>query len=106
MNELTTSSVESVPAVAVQRMVRRRWLYEVTDWNDDSAYMDENGEEVCRDDAKEHIGTDAEATIESDRRADLWETKQNALAARVTLHSQGIVRESPTTTMSDAEKRP
>ena len=43
------------------------------------------------DDAKEHIATDAEAAIEADRRADLWETKQDALVARVTRHSQGKI---------------
>ncbi|MEK7766781.1 MAG: hypothetical protein AAB368_11130 [bacterium] len=67
----------------------------MTDWNDDEFHMDENGNEVCRDDAREHIATAAEATIEADRRADLWETKQDALVARVTHHSQGKVRETP-----------
>jgi hypothetical protein len=79
----------------LERLVRRRWLYTVTDWNDDESHVDENGEEVCRDDAKEHVATDAEAAIEADRRADLWETKQDALVAKVTRHSQGIVRETP-----------
>ena len=87
--------MKSAPAVAVQRMVRRRWLYTVTDWDDREEYVDANGEEVCRDDAKEHIATDAEASEESDRRADLWETKQDALVASATRHSQGIWRESP-----------
>ena len=76
---------------SLERLARRRWLYTVTDWNDDETLVDENGDEVFRDDAKEHIATDAEAAIEADRRADLWETKQDALVARVTRHSQGIV---------------
>ena len=81
----------------IHAVVRRRWLYTVADWNDHETYVDENGNEICRDDAKEHIATDAEAAIEADRRADLWETQQDALAARVTRHSQGIVREPPKT---------
>lgn len=74
--------------------MKRRWIYSVTDWNDDVFHVDENGDEIHADEAKEHIATDAEAGIEADRRADLWETKQNALAARVTHHSRGIVNEN------------
>lgn len=91
MEQPATIKREKRGADSVQRMVRRRWLYTVTDWNEDESHVDENGDEVCRDDAKEHIATDAEATIEADRRADLWETKQDAIAACVTRHSQGIV---------------
>ena len=36
-----------------------------------------------------------EAATEADRRADMWETKQDALVARVTHRSQGIVHELP-----------
>ena|SRR3990167_1880807 len=76
-------------------IVQRRWLYTVTDWDDATSYVDENGDEVCLDDAREHIANDSEAATEADRRADMWETKQDALAARVTRHSRGIVRDSP-----------
>jgi hypothetical protein len=72
------------------RPVRRRWLYTVTDGNDDEFQVNENGDEVNRDEAKEHIATDAEAAIEADRRADIWERKQSALVKRVIRHSQGL----------------
>ena len=81
--------------------LRRRWLYEVTDFSDASSYVDDDGNEIRQDDAKEHIATEAEAAIEADRRADLWETKQDALVARVTRHSQGIVSEPSNGEVSD-----
>jgi hypothetical protein len=92
-NDQTVSPATEMAAVGLHAVVRRRWLYEVTDFDDASSYVDENGNEISRDDAREHIATDAEAATEADRRADLWETKQDALVARVTRHSQGKVSE-------------
>lgn len=82
----------SPPDTMVGPTVKRRWLYTVTDLNDETTHVDANGDEICRDDAPEHIATDWDATLEADRRADLWETKQNAIVARATRHSQGIAK--------------
>lgn len=70
----------------------RRWLYSVIDFNDDECYIDENGREIDCSDAKEHIATDADAITEGDRRADLWEKEQDAIAAKITRHSRGVVK--------------
>lgn len=83
-------------------MLKRRWLYTVTDWDDHEEYVDANGEQVCRDEAEEHLATELEAMVEAARRADLWETKQDTLVARVTRHSTGIVRESPNAKTTDS----
>jgi hypothetical protein len=70
----------------------RRWLFKVTDWNDDEFYVDADGKQSSYDDVPKFVGTDYEALQEGDRRADLWEQKYDALAARVTRESQGIVK--------------
>ena len=90
-NENLPGKPEAVIGVGSGAVVRRRWTFSIQDWNDHETYVTENGAETDYSDAKEFIGTGSEAQCEADRRADLWETKQNALAARVTFHSHGVV---------------
>jgi len=71
---------------------QRRWLFYVTDWNDERFYVDADGHQGSYEDLPmEFVGTDNEAIREGDRRADLWEVKQDAMAASVTRESRGRV---------------
>lgn len=67
----------------------RRWVFSVTDCNGDEFYLDENGKEADQSDAKEHVATDTDAATEGDRRADLWEKEQSAVALKITRHAKG-----------------
>ena len=70
---------------------QRKWIYSVEDVEGEEFYVNENGEEVDEDDAIVHVATDAKALRESERRADLWERKESALACKVTRYSKWIV---------------
>jgi len=69
----------------------RKWLFRIEDFEGDKYYLDENGTEGSYDDLPLFVGTYLDASIEGDRRADLWEN-ENGLVARLVLESQGIWR--------------
>ena len=71
--------------------ITRRWFFSVTDWEDTEYYLNEEGEEIDYSDAQEFIGGLYAAAKEAERRADMWEEKNQAFAARVTHHSRGVV---------------
>ena len=80
-----------ISTLGVERIVVRRWRFSVLDWGDDEFWLGVTGESVCEDDAFEFIGTDRQAAKEGDRLADLWEGREDSLAANVTYHSRGVV---------------
>jgi hypothetical protein len=67
----------------------RRWRFFVEDENGEGRYVGPDGEP---DADAEWIGTGAEASIESDRRADAWENRPGSgWALRVVIESLGKV---------------
>ena len=79
------------PPLGVERLVIRRWRFSVLDWNDDEFWLSGTGESVGEDDAVEFVGTDRQAREEADRLSDLWEEREDALVAKATYHSRGVV---------------
>lgn len=71
---------------------RRRWLFKVTDWDDEESYLDADGKAGSDDDLPEFVGTYTEAAREGECRADRWENREGTLAATITLESRGMVR--------------
>jgi hypothetical protein len=70
---------------------KRRWIFEVEDYDDDSVFIDADGLAVDQDDATPFIGTNEEAEVEGDRRTELLEVRYDALCAKITRHSRGKV---------------
>ena len=72
---------------------KRLWIFSVEDFDGNEAYLDKDGNETDEETAKgiPFTGTNFEAQEECDRRADLWEDKQDCCAAQVTQHSLGKV---------------
>ena len=66
----------------------RKWLFRIEDFEGDQFHLDENGREGSYDDLPLFVGTYLDASIEGDRRADMWEN-ENGLVARIVLESQG-----------------
>ena len=67
-----------------------RWLFCIEDNNGDEFYLDADGKTVHAEEF--YVGTDREAEIESQRRADLWEVDpQPGLVLRVTREGHGII---------------
>ena len=73
------------------RVVIRRWIFYGTDFQDLRFYLNEHGQEVGEDIAVLWVGSDAEAEMEADRRADLWEKINDAFLSRITLESRGKI---------------
>ena len=75
---------------------RRLWRFYVDDFNeeDESVCLDATGYPVDPEDVDLWTGTKAEATEEAERRADMWEEREEGwLVGRVTSESLGIVEE-------------
>ena len=70
---------------------QRRWTFSIKDFDDRESFLDADGKEIDYLDAEDatFVGTDMEALVESGRRADAWELRASACAARVTYHSRG-----------------
>ena len=81
--------------VSPQQEIIRRWLFSITDWEDTEYYVNEEGEEIDYSDAQEFIGGSYAAEKKAERRANMWEEKNQAFAARLSHHSQGIVPYPP-----------
>ena len=78
-----------VPVYATR--ILRRWIFNVTDGNDDVFCVGKDGGEIHPSDALVFTGTDSEAEAEAERRADAWEIKHNALCMRIERESRGKV---------------
>lgn len=59
----------------------RSWKFRVCDFEDVEYYVDEAGRVIGRHEAEVFRGPPAEAAKEADRRARLWEKKNDQLAA-------------------------
>lgn len=68
---------------------RKRWRFWVTDWDDNTTYVDAHGGPDGDEPEAEFIGTGHEAISEGDRRAALWETATGNIAAKITRESRG-----------------
>ena len=69
---------------------RHRWLFMVNDSEDQEFCLDSDGKTLHADEF--FIGTDREAEVESQRRADLWENDpKHGMVMRVTREGHGIV---------------
>ena len=73
-------------------MPRYRYLFSVEDENGETEYLDANG--TSRDSDEFFIGTGAEADVEGNRRADLWERRTGRWACRVFFERRGEVKEA------------
>jgi len=73
---------------------RRQWYFTVMDFDEVVEYINADGHGTDPDSAKiaAFVGTNHEAAVEADRRADLWEGCNNFCAANVTYHSLGKVK--------------
>ena len=69
----------------------RRWTFSVTDFGGSESYVDAEGKQIDYSDAVIFVGTNEEASTEGERRADAWEERANACAAKITHHSMGVV---------------
>ena len=71
-------------------LVRRRWRFRVTSFDDTDFYLGPDGGPDLND--AEWIGTDRDAAAEASRRADIWEDRPDGwVVARVVYESQGVV---------------
>ncbi len=72
-------------------MTTRRWKFAI-ETDEGSGYLLSSGDVVHdKDDAADWSGTDLEADLEADRRADLYEEKIGGIITRITYESQGKV---------------
>lgn len=67
----------------------KRWRFMIEDFSDQSVYVDSEGGLNGDEPDAEFIGTSLQASLEGDRRCDLWEMRTGRMAARVTRESYG-----------------
>jgi hypothetical protein len=68
----------------------KQWRFWVTDWDDNTTYIDADGGPDGDETESEFSGTWREAIAEGERRANLWETRTGNLAAKITRESRGL----------------
>ena len=64
------------------------WQFVIVDWQGNSVIVNEAGQEKA--DEKPFRGTERDAALEADLRADLWEAKNKKQCARVVYESCGV----------------
>jgi len=70
----------------------KRWRFRIEDWDDNTFHLGSTGNEVDEDNQEEwFIGTQREADIEADRRANLWEDRTDALVSHIVSESRGKI---------------
>lgn len=67
----------------------KRWRFMVSDLDDHAVYVDAEGGPNGDEQEAEFVGTSLQASLEGDRRCDLWEMRTGRMAARVTRESYG-----------------
>jgi len=85
----------------------RQWYFMARDFEETTECLGRNGESIAESEARLYLftGTDQEAGIEANRRADLWESRKDCFAAQVTHVSLGkVLTENDVTPLTELEK--